>query len=172
MTIIDMIILGFLYQEKLSAYDIQKEIEERNISKWIKISRPAIYKNLKKLEDKNYLTSDIEKKTNMPEKKLYSLTKKGKVEYDKKAQKISEEELNIFLDINSVISSFDNLTNEKQITFLKNVCKNIEQHLYFLNNNLEKKADIPEHGKQILKQQKMLLESLLTWAEDYLKIVI
>jgi len=80
--------------------------------------------------------------------------------------------LNIFLDINSVISSFDNLTNEKQITFLKNVCKNIEQHLYFLNNNLEKKADIPEHGKQILKQQKMLLKSLLTWAEDYLKIVI
>lgn len=44
MATIDLIVLGMLKRESLSAYDIQKLVEYRNISKWVKISTPSIYK--------------------------------------------------------------------------------------------------------------------------------
>ena len=44
MATIDLIVLGMLKKEELSAYDIQKLVEYRNISKWVKISTPSIYK--------------------------------------------------------------------------------------------------------------------------------
>ena len=36
MATIDLIVLGILKKESLSAYDIQKLVEYRNISKWVK----------------------------------------------------------------------------------------------------------------------------------------
>ena len=44
MATIDLIVLGMLKKESMSAYDIQKLVEYRNISKWVKISTPSIYK--------------------------------------------------------------------------------------------------------------------------------
>ena len=46
MATIDLIVLGMLKKEELSAYDIQKLVEYRNISKWVKISTPSIYKKV------------------------------------------------------------------------------------------------------------------------------
>ena len=43
MATIDLIVLGMLKKEPMGAYDIQKLVEYRNISKWVKISTPSIY---------------------------------------------------------------------------------------------------------------------------------
>lgn len=59
----------------MSAYNIQIEIENRNISKWVKIGRPAIYKNLIKLENKGYISNDLNNNSN---KKIYFITDIGK----------------------------------------------------------------------------------------------
>ena len=42
MATIDLIVLGMLKKEPMGAYDIQKLVEYRNISKWVKISTPSI----------------------------------------------------------------------------------------------------------------------------------
>lgn len=52
MATIDLIVLGMLKKEALSAYDIQKLVEYRNISKWVKISTPSIYKKVLRLKKK------------------------------------------------------------------------------------------------------------------------
>ena len=59
MATIDLIVLGMLKKEALSAYDIQKLVEYRNISKWVKISTPSIYKKVIQLEEKGYISSYI-----------------------------------------------------------------------------------------------------------------
>lgn len=46
MATIDLIVLGMLKKEALSAYDIQKLVEYRNISKWVKT---ALRQSIKKL---------------------------------------------------------------------------------------------------------------------------
>ncbi len=53
MATIDLIVLGMLKKEPMGAYDIQKLVEYRNISKWVKISTPSIYKKAIQLEEKD-----------------------------------------------------------------------------------------------------------------------
>ena len=62
MATIDLIVLGILKKESLSAYDIQKLVEYRNISKWVKISTPSIYKKVIQLEKKDTLQVQRSKK--------------------------------------------------------------------------------------------------------------
>lgn len=38
MSAIDLIVLGMIKEKEQSAYDLQKNVEYRNISKWIKVS--------------------------------------------------------------------------------------------------------------------------------------
>lgn len=44
MSSIDALLLGILMKKSMSAYDLQKEIEYRNINKWVRVSRESIYK--------------------------------------------------------------------------------------------------------------------------------
>ena len=81
MATIDLIVLGMLKKEPMSAYDIQKLVEYRNISKWVKISTPSIYKKTIQLEEKGLIRGEVVKEGKMPEKAVYSLTEAGAVSY-------------------------------------------------------------------------------------------
>ena len=61
MATIDLIVLGILKKEPMGAYDIQKLVEYRNISKWVKISTPSIYKKAIQLEEKGFIKGEIVK---------------------------------------------------------------------------------------------------------------
>ena len=73
MAAIDLIVLGMLKKEPMGAYDIQKLVEYRNISKWVKISTPSIYKKAIQLEEKGFIKGSTVKEGKMPEKVIYSL---------------------------------------------------------------------------------------------------
>ena len=83
MATIDLIVLGILKKEPMGAYDIQKLVEYRNISKWVKISTPSIYKKAIQLEEKGFIKGEIVKEGKMPEKAVYSLTDEGEKEFVK-----------------------------------------------------------------------------------------
>lgn len=83
MATIDLIVLGMLKKEPMGAYAIQKLVEYRNISKWVKISTPSIYKKAIQLEEKGFIKADIVKEGKMPEKAVYSLTSAGEKEFER-----------------------------------------------------------------------------------------
>ena len=89
MATIDLIVLGILKKEPMSAYDIQKLVEYRNISKWVKISTPSIYKKAIQLEEKGLIRGEIVKEGKMPEKVIYSLTDAGEAEFERLMFEIS-----------------------------------------------------------------------------------
>jgi len=68
MSAIDLILLGSLYQGKKSAYDLQKQVEARNLSRWVKIGSYTVYKKVVQYEKKGYVSSETVKNGNMPEK--------------------------------------------------------------------------------------------------------
>lgn len=61
MSNIDLVLLGLIKQKSQSAYDIKKNIEYRNIPRWVKISEQSIYKKVLQLESKEYIVSHKEK---------------------------------------------------------------------------------------------------------------
>ena len=166
MATIDLIVLGILKKESMSAYDIQKLVEYRNISKWVKISTPSIYKKVIQLEEKGYITSTQVKEGKMPEKAVYTLTESGKSQFEKLMIEISLKPIHIFLDFNAVIVNLDSLSRENQKVCLANIEDNIKTLKSYLeeNENLKKNApEIPESGMAVLEQQLILIQAIETW---------
>lgn len=166
MATIDLIVLGILKKESLSAYDIQKLVEYRNISKWVKISTPSIYKKVIQLEEKGYITSTQVKEGKMPEKAVYTLTDSGNQQFEKLMLEISDKPINIFLDFNAVIVNIDSLSKEEQKSCIANIESNIKTLKSYLEDNLNLKKDapkVPEVGLAVLEQQYILAQAIETW---------
>ena len=166
MATIDLIVLGILKKKSMSAYDIQKLVEYWNISKWVKISTPSIYKKVIQLEEKGYITSTQVKEGKMPEKAVYTLTDSGKSQFEKLMIEISLKPIHIFLDFNAVIVNLDSLSRENQRVCLANIEDNIKTLKSYLEENekLKKNAPgIPETGMAVLEQQLILIQAIETW---------
>lgn len=166
MSTIDLIVLGMLKKEPMGAYDIQKLVEYRNISKWVKISTPSIYKKAIQLEEKGLIKAEIVKEGKMPEKTVYSLTDIGNKEFERLMFEISAKPLHIFLDFNAVIVNLDGLSSENQKLCITDIEKNIKILKNSLEENLRTKKNIPEipkTGLAVLQQQLVLVEAIETW---------
>lgn len=168
MATIDLIVLGILKKESLSAYDIQKLVEYRNISKWVKISTPSIYKKVIQLEEKGYISSQLMKEGNMAEKAVYTLTDAGNQQFEKLMMEIACKPIHIFLDFNAVIVNLDSLSKENQITCLSNIENNVKTLKSYLEENINLKKNIPEipqTGMAVLEQQLILTQSIEEWID-------
>lgn len=166
MATIDLIVLGILKKESLSAYDIQKLVEYRNISRWVKISTPSIYKKVIQLEEKGLIRSTLVKEGKMPEKAVYSLTESGGREWEKLMLEISGKPIHFFLDFNAVIVNLDGLPPESRALCLANIEDNIRTLKAYLAENIRAKENephIPETGMAVLQQQFILAQAVETW---------
>ena len=169
MATIDLIVLGILKKESLSAYDIQKIVEYRNRSKWVKISTPSIYKKVIQLEKKGFMKGDIVKEGNMAEKTVYSLTEQGEKQFEKLMLEIASKPVRIFLDFNAVIVNLDSLPKEKQKSCLTEIENNMKTLKGYIEENVSLKEhlpEIPKTGMAVLEQQLILAQALETWIEE------
>ena len=166
MATIDLIVLGMLKKESLSAYDIQKLVEYRNISKWVKISTPSIYKKVIQLEEKGFLQSVSVRENNMPEKAVYSLTTNGELEFERLMRELAAQPIRIFLDFNAVIVNLDSLPPEKQTSCIADIERQIKVLKSYLEENLREKENVPEipkTGMAVLRQQIVLADTIEKW---------
>lgn len=166
MAAIDLIVLGILKKEPMGAYDIQKLVEYRNISKWVKISTPSIYKKAIQLEEKGFIKSDVVKEGKMPEKAVYSLTEAGEKEFERLMFEIAANPIRIFLDFNAVIVNLDSLPLETQKQCVARIEGNVKTLKSYLEENIHDKEnipEIPETGMAVLRQQFVLVEAIERW---------
>lgn len=169
MATIDLIVLGILKKEPMSAYDIQKLVEYRNISKWVKISTPSIYKKTIQLEQKGLIKGSIVKEGKMPEKVIYSLTEAGEKAFEKLMFDISSEPIHIFLDFNAVIVNLDSLPLEKKKMCIDSIQEKIKELKSYLEQNIREKENMPEipaTGMAVLQQQFVLVEAIEMWIDS------
>lgn len=167
MSTIDLILLGSLYQSPKSAYDLQKQIDARNLSRWVKIGSFTVYKKVVQYEAKGYVVSETVRNGNMPEKTVYTITPKGAEMFKEWMVKFSMAETRVFLDFNAVIVNLG-LTGEP---FAKECIRNIRNSIRHtkmqISEQLPTHKDIPLFGRTILEQQFMLLEALEKWEADF-----
>lgn len=166
MAIIDLIVLGMLKNEALSAYEIQKLVDYRKISEWIKISTPSIYKKVLKLEEKGLVSGKNVRVGKMPEKTVYSLTASGEEEFEKLMLEVSCNPINMYLDFNAVIVNLDKLSSEQQKLCISNIEEKIQVLKRYLEENIREKKDlkeIPATGFAVLEQQYILVQAIETW---------
>lgn len=172
MSIIDLIVLGMIKEKEQSAYDLQKNIEYRNISKWVKVSTPSIYKKVIQLEEKGYITGSLSREGNMPEKSIYRITEDGEKYFLELMKKISTQMVNVFLDFNAVVINMGMLSNSEEREIIDNIETEIEKYKNAVSKLEMEREEIPVFAKSILKQQVLLSEALNDWINDFRKIYL
>ena len=167
MSAIDLVILGILKKKPMGAYELQKLVEYRSISKWVKISTPSIYKKVLQLEENGFVTSRFERDGNMPEKAVYSLTDKGKKEFERLMLDLSCRPVRLFLDCNAVAVNLDSLPKKKRQECVQNIACGVQELKAELAEHLAQKQDAPDvpvAGMAVLRQQLLLADALEQWA--------
>ena len=102
----------------------------------------------------------------MPEKAVYSLTKKGKTEFEKLMLGIAARPINIFLDLNAVILNLDSLSFADQKACIGIIEANVNKMKVKLKEDIADSKDsdeIPETGKAVMLQQLLLVEAIEKW---------
>ena len=74
-------LLGLIYEKPLNAYEIIKHLNYMNVKWWFNIADSTVYSTLKTLEKKEFIIGTTEKVGNMPDRTVYSLSDKGKGEF-------------------------------------------------------------------------------------------
>ena len=164
MSNIDLVLLGLIKQKSQSAYDIKKNIEYRNIPRWVRISEQSIYKKVLQLESKEYIVSHKEKEGNMPDKAVYTITDKGNDYFNKLMNDISNSDVSLYLDFNIILDLVD---DEQKKILVSNIKSKILELKELLNERQSHRQHIPNVGKQMFKQQLALVETLEKWIIDF-----
>ena len=78
MALKEMVSLGLIYPQPCHAYAMDAFLKIVKFDQWANISRASVYNTLKQLEADECLTVKSEKVSYMPERKVYTITEKGK----------------------------------------------------------------------------------------------
>ncbi len=78
MTLLEITLLGIVSEAPNHAYQIEKIIEARGIRKRLDIGFSTIYSTLKKLEKKKLVESFFAPQENLPGRRVYDITVKGR----------------------------------------------------------------------------------------------
>lgn len=73
-------ILGFLHRHPQTGYALKNEHFDQSVAYFWPADQTQIYKTLDKLVDQEFATATIEVQTDRPNRKVYSITKRGKEE--------------------------------------------------------------------------------------------
>ena len=172
MSTIDLIVLGMIKEKEQSAYELQKNVEYRNISKWVKVSTPSIYKKVIQLEEKGYIKGNLSREGNMPEKSIYHITEKGDKYFLELMKKISAQMVNVFLDFNAVIINMAMLSKNEGKEIIDNIETEIDKYKNVVSKLKMERKNIPICAKSIINQQVLLSEALNDWINDFGKLYL
>lgn len=171
MSIINLMLLGFLMEKPMNAYEIKKEVESRNVSRWIKGSSPSIYRNVNHLATKGYIDGKVMRNKGMPEKTVYTINERGKNHFNELMARYACTPPQTYLDFTAVIANLNKVDKAMGQQCIK------ELYASFLQTSriLHKVEDTftPQQAKAIIqlsdKMHVLFCEWLKEFYEDYYK---
>lgn len=167
MSSIDLVVLGIVLEKPQSAYDIQKDVEYHNLSKWTKISVPSIYRKVIQLKEKGYLESDVVKGDKFADKAVYSITDKGKEYFETLMCSFASQDVTLLFDFNVVIANLNKVSASDAVKLISKLRESIKTSAKANEDYAIQYADIPLVGRTIFEQQKLLYNSLLEWLDNF-----
>ena len=166
MSSIDLIVLGCVAKQPRSAYDIQKDVEEHNLSEWTRISIPSIYKKVLRLKEQGYIAGDEVAGERFATKNVYHITDKGREYLESLMTEQSLKPPKVLLDFNAVICNLNKVDKPTALVLIKNIISGIEESKQYYHSALKEHADIPLVGRTIMEQQEKVCVTLLEWAQN------
>lgn len=164
MSSVDLVILGYLMHGDKSAYEMVKEFETWNISRWVKISNPAIYKNIIKLSENGYLEARVVKESEMPEKTIYKINDTGVQYFHKLMREAAEKQENIYFDFSAFVINIGLLGSAEQKELLTVFSNKFDYKSTHMNEEAKKHDDKPKEAKILIEFYCRMIQFINDWS--------
>lgn len=168
MSSVDLFLLGFIIEKPWSAYELAKFINENDLNEMIKISKASVFKKLLKMESAGYLQFETAKSGEMPEKKIYSVTEKGRQYFFELMKQNAQKEFKYHQDFNTFILNLSKMEKESGMKMLKKLKNSFEGKRKLYKSLLKKNNTIPFEGRTIIRQIFLVNEAMMTWIDELL----
>lgn len=170
--------LGLLSYGPMTGYTLKK-IFDKSISQVWAASLSQIYRELGKLEKKGWVSSNIQKQEDRPDKRIYEITDEGKTAFltwldhfpeKLMAPKRDEFMLRIFfgaqMDKKGIIIEFKRFIsqNKDYLKMLTEIESNFDIHNTGFSLESPEKEELFWH--LTIKRAKMTLNTVIKWAEE------
>jgi DNA-binding PadR family transcriptional regulator len=171
MSAVNLWIMGMLVDHPLSAYDIARIVETDVIGRLMKVSAPAVYKNVKELQRAGFLEVERTRTGEMPEKKVYSVTASGREYFHKLMDYYSGNLSNYYFEFNTVLANLDKVDKKTGLEMLENLRHQFYQmKTWIVAHEKEARARNVSFGHgAIIKQYRMIIYTLIAWIEEVIE---
>ena len=164
---LDIIILGMAAEGPRSAYDIQKDVEYHQLSRWTRVSVPSVYRKVLRLSGAGYLRRETVKGERRGDKAVYSITEEGRRYFMELLRAQAVQPVQVIFDFNTVISNLNKVDRgdaaELVNTLREKLREAAEENLEYAGQYRE----IPLVGREIINQQGMVYGALLRWLDEF-----
>lgn len=169
MSSINLMILGLMQNRPWSPYEVIQFVESQSIKYWIKISAPAIYRNMREMAKKGYIVGKPVKKGNMPEKTVYSITDEGKAYFLELMDQFSSRPKIIHFDYSAFIAHLDMVDRPTGLRMLKNLKKKFHRERERLNPFLSSLENYPLGARATITHFQVVFDALIQWIEGLIE---
>ena len=171
-------ILGLLSYEDMTGYDLSKYFEQ-SLSFFWNAQKSQIYRDLKDLEKKDLVEYKVKHQEDKPDKKIYSITKKGQKElvnwinqyFKPDENKVRDPFLmRVFFSAKGNTNKLKNALKE-YIKYNKTYLKSLENVEDKFIEDKTKKDDDQFYWYLTIKKGYYNLKANINWAEEVLEMI-
>jgi DNA-binding PadR family transcriptional regulator len=133
----DLLILGAVHSHSIHGYALAAGLEQ-GLGKALGLKRPSVYACLKRLEERGLLRHTVKRDSPYPERRVYSVTAKGKKELSRLVHSSAERTVDTMVPLAVVVAFLDLLPEEEQQAVLR-------QSQVALRAALDQLTSVPAH---------------------------
>ncbi|MFA4860203.1 PadR family transcriptional regulator [Methanoregula sp.] len=170
----EAVLLGLLTEKPMHPYEIEKNVVDRDMRGWTEISMSSIYKVLGKLEKKLLVDVKIEQATTGIQRKVYTITDRGRMEVKEKVQELVSEIPVIIYPVELGLHNLHLLSGAESEEALSSYIRSIDRQLDCftgLETYLKNDTSCPFYRIALAIRRQYILRAEREWARSFLSEV-
>ncbi|MDD4308991.1 MAG: PadR family transcriptional regulator [Candidatus Cloacimonetes bacterium] len=163
-------LLGLLTEADKHPYQIEKDVQFRDMRFWTELSMSAIYKTLVKLETMGYVESTTEISEENRARKIYRITAEGIAAFKDKLTELVSEVEHIRWQADIAFYNFDIFPKDKQVEMLESYKTKLREKIteYKALEDFMVGENCSIYPQSISRRPVYLLQGEINWVEDFI----
>jgi len=164
-------LLGLLNESPKHPYQIEKDVQMRNMRFWTELSMSSIYKLLRHLEELEFVTSQTDMTEENRVRKTYTITESGLAALKEKLAELLREPEYVRWSVDVALCNLDVFERNVQLAVLQDYRREIVKRIgeYRDLEAYMLQGGCPIHPLAVSRRPIYLLEGELKWLDDFIR---
>lgn len=164
-------LLGLLCEGPKHPYQIEKDVQYRDMRFWTELSMSAIYKALTKLEFMNYAESSTQISEENRARKIYQITPEGISAFQDKIRELLAEPEHLRWKADIAFYNLDVMDKDEQLQLLESYKEALQKKIteYRALEAFMKESDCPIYPLSISLRPIYLMQGEILWVDDFVE---